>query len=129
MGKTTIDGLSDAIMDAMMEYREVSEEAFRKVAEQVAKEGSEKLKVLSPRGKGSRKGHYADGWAFKAIESREGKFSFVIYNRKKPGLTHLLENGHALRQGGRARAFKHIKKVEQWCVDEFEKRTAEMLEK
>lgn len=129
MGKTTIDGLSDAIMDAMMEYREVSEEAFRKVAEQVAKEGTAKLKTLSPRGSGSRKGHYADGWTFMAIPSRRGQFKFSIYNRKKPGLTHLLENGHALRQGGRARAFKHIKKVEQWCIDEFEKRTAEMLNK
>ncbi|KAK9680615.1 hypothetical protein QE152_g38973 [Popillia japonica] len=59
------------------------------------------------------------GWSV----TSQGSFtkpSFVVHNKKKPGLTHLLENGHALRQGGRARAIPHIKPVEEQCIKEYE---------
>ena len=117
-----IDDLSDVIMSELMKYSEVTREQFEKIARDVAKEGAKRLKTTSPRGRGSKKGHYADGWTVTAQKSGVNEFSFVIHNKKKPGLTHLLENGHQLRSGGRARAFPHIEQVETWCMQEYEKR-------
>lgn len=127
--KVSIDGLSDAILKELKSYNDATEDEFEDIAREVAKEGTKKLKATSPKGAGSRKGHYADGWAVKYERRGNGKFEFIIHNRKKPGLTHLLEKGHQLRQGGRARAIPHIKPVEEWCNEEFERRAKERLEK
>lgn len=127
--KVSIDGLSDAILKELKSYNDATEDEFEDIAREVAKEGTKKLKATSTKGAGSRKGHYADGWAVKYERRGNGKFEFIIHNRKKPGLTHLLEKGHQLRQGGRARAIPHIKPVEEWCNEEFERRAKERLEK
>ncbi len=121
------EGLADAVMEELRRYGEVSSEEMYRVARKVASEGTKRLKETSPKGRGSRKGHYADGWTVTAIRKNANEFSFVVHNRKKPGLTHLLENGHALRGGGRARAFPHIKAVEEWCAEEYLKRVERML--
>lgn len=82
-------------------------------AKQIVKESVSKLKSSSP---GS--GDYAGGWKSK----KEGN-GYVIFNGKKPGLTHLLENGHIIRNQfgtyGRVSGRTHIKPVEQWVNDEF----------
>lgn len=122
-----VDELSDAIVDTLMEYQKITYDELEKIAKEVAREGSKKLKEVSPRGSGSRKGHYADGWKVTAVRVSANKFSFVINNKKKPGLTHLLEEGHQLRQGGRVPAIVHVAPVEQWCIEEYEKRVKEML--
>ena len=114
--------LQTEISAALRAYADTSFEDLKEIAQQVAKEGAVKLKKTSPRGAGTKKGHYADGWTVTALHKGAGRFSFVINNKKKPGLTQLLENGHQLRQGGRARAIKHIKPVEEWCNEEFERR-------
>lgn len=83
-------------------------------AKQIVKEGVNKLKSSSPK----KTGEYAGGW-----KSRKEGNGYVIYNAKKPGLTHLLENGHITRnQYGtwkRTPAHPHIKAVETWVNDEF----------
>lgn len=123
-----IDSFTSEIMDALEEYAEVSTEEFLEIAKEVAKEGAKKLKSVSPKGTGEgKKGHYADGWGITVVTTSATRFEFVIHNKKKPGLTHLLENGHQMRQGGRARVFPHIADVEEWCIKEFERRTEEML--
>ena len=122
MSKVTIDGLAEAIMKEVNNFKDITEEEFEKNAKEVAKEGTKKLKSTSPKGRGSRKGHYADGWGVTYFRKGNGKFQFVVHNKKKPGLTHLLENGHALNIGGRTRAIVHIKPVEEWCNEEFERR-------
>lgn len=127
MAKADAGNLADVIMKELREYRELKNEEMEEIAKEVAAEGRKKLKATSPRGSGSRKGHYADGWSVKAVKSRNGKFSFTIHNRKKPGLTHLLEKGHQLQQGGRAEAYPHIKKVEEWCNKEYERRVKARL--
>ena len=127
--KVNADGLADAIMKALKDYNDMTEAEFEEIAREVAKEGTKKLKATSPRGAGSRKGHYADGWSVKYERKGNGKFSFIVHNRKKPGLTHLLEKGHQLWQGGRAQAIPHIKPVEEWCNEEFERRVKERLGK
>lgn len=127
--KVSVDGLADVILKELEEFNDLTEEEFEKIAREVAKEGRKKLKETSPKGSGSRKGHYADGWTVKYERKGNGKFKFTIHNRKKPGLTHLLEKGHQLQQGGRARAIPHIKPVEEWCNEEFERRVKERIGK
>lgn len=128
MSKISIDALTEEVIKALNEYKDVVEEDFEEVAKSVAKEGAKKLKATSPRGSGKgRKGHYANGWGVTYERKGNGKFRFTVHNKKKPGLAHLLEKGHQLRQGGRAKAIVHIKPVEEWCNEEFEKRTEERL--
>lgn len=128
MSKISIDSLAEEVIKALNEYKDVAKEDFEEVAKSVAKEGAKKLKATSPRGSGKgRKGHYANGWGVTYERKGNGKFRFTVHNKKKPGLAHLLEHGHQLRQGGRAKAIVHIKPVEEWCNEEFEKRTEERL--
>ena len=114
--------LAAAIMEMVEDYTQTCAEDMMRIAQEVAKDGVKMLKAKSPRGTGSKKGHYADGWTVKAVKTDPYSFSFVVHNKKKPGLTHLLENGHQLRGGGRARAFPHIAEVEEWCIEEYERR-------
>lgn len=127
--KVKIDNLADAVLEALEDFNDITERELEEIAREVAKEGAKKLKATSPKGAGSRKGHYADGWSVKYERKGNGKFYFIVYNRKKPGLTHLLEKGHQLWQGGRAQAIPHIKPVEEWCNEEFERRVKERLGK
>ena len=48
----------------------------------------------SPVGKSTK--HYKDGWAVRTKRLRHG-FEGVIYNKTHPGLTHLLNNGHIVK--------------------------------
>ena len=81
----------------------------------VSKEAVQKLKSTSPK----KTGDYASGWATK----KEGDLTIIVYNKKAPSLTHLLENGHVVRNKkgvyGRTRAIKHIKPVEEWASSEL----------
>ena len=89
--------------------------------QRVAKESVQKLKNTSP----VKTGSYASGWGTK----KQGDADIVVYNRTAPGLTHLLENGHVIRNKkgtyGRAPAHKHIKPVEDWAIDELPRRIIE----
>lgn len=128
MSKISIDSLTEEAIKALNEYKDIAEGDFEEVAKSVAKEGAKKLKATSPRGSGKgRKGHYANGWGVTYERKGNGKFRFTVHNKKKPGLAHLLEHGHQLRQGGKAKAIVHIKPVEEWCNEEFKKRTEERL--
>lgn len=127
MSKTSIDGLAKEVMRELKKYKDVTEEELEQIAKAVAKEGAKKLKATSPRGRGSKKGHYADGWGVTYERKGNGKFRFVVRNKKKPGLTHLLEYGHQSNMGGRVSGIAHIKPVEEWCNEEFERRVEERL--
>lgn len=93
-------------------------QALEKASKEVAKEGINRLKNTSPK----RTGEYAKGWG----QSKRGN-SIVIHNKNKPGLTHLLEKGHALRGGGRVGPQKHIEPVEEFVKEELERRIEKEL--
>lgn len=120
--------LAKAVTQALYDYKNVTYEEMYDAAFGIVKKARKKLKQDSPRGRKSEK-HYADSWKIDKTYKNNGRFSFKLYNEDKPGLTHLLENGHQLRQGGRTRKFVHIKPVEEWCVEEFEKEVEGLLKK
>lgn len=87
----------------------------------VAKESVVKLRNTSP----VKTGSYAKGWGTK----KQGDMDVIVHNRTDYQLTHLLENGHVIRNKkgtyGRTRGIKHIEPVEEWAVDELPRRIME----
>ena len=114
--KITVDQLSDEIMDALEEYKEMTDEVVQTAVDTVSKETKKIVQAGSP----VQTGGYQKGWAVKKTSAKASQVSITVYNRKKPGLTHLLEKGHAKRGGGRVAGQPHIAPAEQYAVSELE---------
>lgn len=129
MSNITIDAtaLQSEINGILSEIPHSVETALDKAADKVSKEAIKRLKASSPRGAG-KGGHYADGWTRKKDSTKK-----VTVHNKQYQLTHLLENGHEIVIHGHAtgkhtRAIKHIKPVEEWVKEEFEKELKEDIQ-
>ncbi|HEL0756720.1 TPA: HK97 gp10 family phage protein [Streptococcus equi subsp. zooepidemicus] len=107
--------LANEIARALQEYSSEVEDEIDSIAEEVVTKAVQELKATSPK----RFGKYAKNWRFK----KNSKGSYVIHNADPTfRLTHLLENGHVLRNGGRSKAIPHIKPVEEKVKEQFEKK-------
>ena len=122
MSGIRIDALGAEIAKLMEEYAGEVATDTKAEAKAVAKQAVKELKQTSPEGPGSRKGHYKDGWASKVESENAVSIGIRIYNKKKPGLTHLLEKGHAKRGGGRVEGIPHIGPAEKQAVKDYERR-------
>lgn len=111
--------LSKVVMDYLKNYKEDIDEEVVEVVDEVTRKAKDELKQTSPRGEGSRTNPYYKGWAVKLSKKRTGVYHKVIWNRTNYQLTHLLEFGHATRNGGRTRAIPHIRPVEEKYNVEF----------
>ena len=111
-----------AQMKELMEQvdKDVKNSAKRNI-DRVSKESVQKLKNTSP----VKTGSYAKGWGTKKV----GEMDVIVHNRTDYQLTHLLENGHVIRNKkgtyGRTHGIKHIAPVEEWAVDELPRRIIE----
>lgn len=93
----------------------------------VARETVQRLKNTSPKGS-PHKRRYAEGWRV----SRKRGSDFVVHNATNYQLTHLLENGHVIKNKkgtyGRTHAVKHIQPAEQWASAELPRKIMEDLD-
>lgn len=119
MSKTVEASLIDKeIMKYLQNYKEDISEVVEQVSNKVGKEATDELKTTSPTG--YRKS-YAKGWRLKKDKTGRNKYIVKIHNKTDYQLTHLLEFGHATRNGGRTRAFPHIRPTEEKYKKVFEK--------
>lgn len=93
MGNTKVgmDGLENAILDAMRETRQLTEKALMSAVDKTARETVKKIKGASP----VRTGKYAKGWSSR-VSKKDGRGGYgrTVYNGPRYMLTHLLQNGH-----------------------------------
>ena len=119
MSKT--ESVTAQVTELLDEINKDIERSAKTNIQTVAKESVQKLRNTSPRKTGS----YAKGWGVK----REGDMDVIVHNRTDYQLTHLLENGHVIRNKkgtyGRTPGTKHIAPVEEWAVDELPRRIME----
>lgn len=115
MAKIKIDQLANEIVKGLKEYSQDVIEGIDKASERIAKNAVKELKAKSPK----KTGEYAKGWGRKTEKKFGETNTIIIYNKTKPGLTHLLEHGHAKRGGGRVEGKPHIRPVEEEVIREF----------
>lgn len=116
-----MNDLANEVSKALREYRSELSDDIQQAVERVAKAGVEKLKKISPK----LTGQYSKSWKYKVAYKGSNGERAIIYNSGNAELTHLLENGHALKNGGRTRSFPHISVVEaetqEKLINELEK--------
>ena len=99
---------------------------------EISKEAVQKLKNTSPKNSHHRR-KYAEGWTTKTQRNRSGITDIVVWNKTNYQLTHLLENGHVIRNKkgtyGRTRGIKHIVPVEDWAIDELPREIERRMER
>lgn len=100
-------------------------ETLQEVIPAVAKESVKKLKQTSPRRPNG--GDYAKHWKSMVQEDRMSVGAVIYGDKPTQSLAHLLEHGHALRNGGRAKAIPHIAPVEEWATNEVYNRLLQRL--
>lgn len=122
--KTAIDKLESSVTKILAEYGDEVQTNLDEITARVGKAGVSAMRQESKQKFGGT-GAYAKGWQSQVVESRLGN-SVVIYNRT-PGLPHLLEYGHAKRNGGRVAGRAHIAPVEEQIIDSFEKEVTAKL--
>lgn len=115
--KIPIDRLSAEINKILTEYGEDVQRDVDEAAAKVTKAGAKAVKSNS-RSTFGGSGKYASGWTSKFEKGRLSSQG-IIYNATVPGLPHLLEHGHANRNGGRTPGRSHIAPVEQKVIEDF----------
>ncbi|MFA6808598.1 MAG: HK97 gp10 family phage protein [Eubacteriales bacterium] len=115
MSNISVNQLANEIAKDLAEYTKDIIEGIDEASEKISKNAVKKLKQDSP--KNTKK--YSKGWAVKTEKKYGETNSHIIYNKNKPGLTHLLEYGHAKRGGGRVQGKSHIRPVEEQVINEF----------
>ena len=109
MSKTVrVDQLANAVMEGLQEYASLATEDLKKDVQEAAKSVQEQIKNTAPK----KTGRYAKSWTSKKTKETSDSVSYSVHSKNRYQLTHLLENGHAKRGGGRVRAIPHIAPAE-----------------
>ena len=119
-----VDKLGDAIGEQLIEYANHTSEEIKKIVLDVADDVKKDIQATAP----IRKGKYAKSWRVKKVKENSNSINVVVHSEKNYQLIHLLEFGHALRNGGRSKAIPHIAPAEQRGIENFEKRVMEGLD-
>ncbi|EEE17530.1 HK97 gp10 family phage protein [Lancefieldella rimae] len=103
------DELAAAIAEMVQDTIDEDEKVLHERVQEAAKTTVKQLKSSSPK----KTGVYASSWIATVDDDDIGHMAVTVHNRKKPGLTHLLEKGHAKfihghPTGGRVAAHPHI---------------------
>jgi len=106
----SINQLNNEIMRQLNIYTHEVQEKIKVSQVELGKEAVKQLKKDSPELTGS----YSKGWRAKKEKDR-----VIVHNGTDYQLTHLLEKGHANRDGGRTPPQVHIAPVEERVVGEF----------
>lgn len=119
MPMTNINDIGREIQKQLQYY---ARDVARKVDEaqdEISTQLVQDLKQDSPK----RRPRYAKGWRVKKIKGKS-----VIHNKTDYQLTHLLEHGHALRNGDRFQGEVHIRPNEEKAVRNFLKEVERAIE-
>ena len=116
MAKTSIDNMANTIMKGMNEYKNLVSSEMKVAVKKASKSVKDDIQSHAPK----RTGAYAKSWVVKTTKESADSLVQTVYSPKKYMLAHLLEKGHAKRNGGRTKAMPHIAPAEERGIKELE---------
>ena len=126
--KVSIDDLSDVFMKELMDYSSDVTEGVKDAVDVVGKEVNAEIK--SHIGFKSHTGKYIKSFRVtKTYEDGYKKVNTWYVANHEYSLTHLLEKGHAMPQGGRSKAYPHIKYGAELAEKRMQELASEAIEK
>lgn len=121
----TVDELNEAIKNALDDYNEKVVTELKKTTKKAMTELVKTTKATAPVGR--REKHYRDNITSKTLEETAYGVSRLWYVKGSDyRLTHLLEHGHALRNGGRYEGTQFIGNALDSLIPEYVKRIEEI---
>ena len=116
-----IDDLAREVMKGLDEYADVTTEQVKKAVRKAGNTVRREIQENAPKNTGD----YAKSWAVKKVRESSHTLEVVVHSKNRYQLTHLLEFGHCLRNGGRTRAMPHIAPAEEKGIEQLEKQIEE----
>lgn len=102
--------LQKALKEYLEDYEEDIFNGVKEVTDSLTKQAVNNLKKESP----DMTGDYAKGWTKQRGKvNKNTRYTVKIHNKTDYQLTHLLEFGHAKKNGGWVSAIPHIRPVEE----------------
>ena len=124
--KVGIDQLADVIAEELESYSQEITDMLKTEVKQVARECRDEIRDNSPR----LTGDYRKGW--RTTTNYEGRedIRVTVHNKTDYQLTHLLEDGHAIKGGmGRVEGIPHIVPAEEHAAEKLETRVKVAIRK
>lgn len=113
---TSIDDMADEIMKGLTEYSEFADSAIKKAVRKTAASVKNEISANAPK----RTGKYAKSWATKKTKENSHSLEMTVHSKNRYQIVHLLEHGHAKRNGGRVEGKPHIAPAEENGADLLE---------
>ncbi|MCM1530601.1 MAG: HK97 gp10 family phage protein [Alistipes sp.] len=113
---TSIDDMADEIMKGLTEYAELADTAMKKAVRKTATSVKNEISANAPK----RTGKYAKSWMTKKVKENSHSLEITVHSKDRYQIAHLLEHGHAKRNGGRVAAIPHIAPAEENGADLLE---------
>ena len=113
--KIQIDELAEAVNEQLEEYSKLSAEVVKTAVTKAGNSVKKDIGANAPR----QTGKYAKSWRTKKTKETSTELEVTVYSPTRYMLAHLLEHGHAKRNGGRVRAIPHIAPAEEAAEEEL----------
>ena len=110
-----ISELANEVMKGLKEYADLATEDLKKDVEKAGKKVKEQIESTAPKDTGK----YAKSWAVRKTRETSDSIELVVHSKTRYQLTHLLEFGHAKRNGGRVAARPHLAAAEQAGIEQL----------
>ena len=107
--KIKIEELADAVAEQLEEYSKLSAEVVKTAVTKAGNSVKKDIGANAP----VKTGKYAKSWRTKKTKETSTQLEVTVYSPTRYMLAHLLEHGHAKRNGGRVRAIPHIAPAEE----------------
>lgn len=104
-----INDMADVIMQGLNEYAELATEDMKEAVKSASKKVQKDIKANAPKDTGA----YQNSWTTKKVSETSNKLHMAVHSKNRYQLAHLLEYGHAKRNGGRVEGKAHIAPAEQ----------------
>ena len=123
--KVQVDEMADTITSWLFDYDETVTDVAKEVVDEIAEGTMEEIKQHIT----WKDNKYSKSFKLKtSFEDKRNKRNTWYVKSPHYRLTHLLEFGHATRDGGRTRAFPHVKYGDDYVKNNFEKLLKERIE-